>query len=105
MTSLDKIREDLKNIRYYYSRKQIFEEGVPLVGKNNILDIVEKYNKAVCLAPPRLYDLYMCLYIENGTQESVAEYLGYSPEYIRLLNKKLVKYFKEYLDNSAKVAV
>lgn len=98
MISLDKIRNDLKDIRYYYSRRNFFKDELPKIGGNKILEIAEQYNKAICLAPPRLYDLYACLYIENGTQESVAEYLGYSPEYIRMLNKKLLKYFQEYLD-------
>ena len=39
---------------------------------------------------------YVSLYLENNTQESLSESLGYSIEYISKLNRKLVKFF---LDN------
>ena len=32
-----KIREDLKDIRYYYSRKAMFEKASASVGENSIL--------------------------------------------------------------------
>ena len=51
MLSLNKIREDLKEIRYYYSRKEIFDAAFGIVGNNKIFDTVKKYNKAVQNAP------------------------------------------------------
>ena len=90
------IREDLKDIRYYYSRKDVFEKASTNVGNNSILEKVEIYNKAVCTATPRLYDLYVSLYLENNTQESLADKLGYSFEHISRLNSKLIKFFQDY---------
>ena len=92
MKTLNKIREDLKDIRYYYSRKEIFEKVSDSVGENKILEKIEIYNAVVRKAPPRLYDLYVSLYLENNTQESLAARLGYTIEYISRLNSQLVKF-------------
>lgn len=54
---LNQIREDLKNIRYYFSRKSTFEKVSASVGENDIAIILEKYNEVVRSAPPRLYDI------------------------------------------------
>ena len=95
MMSLKQIREDLKNIKYYMSRKNIFESTCINVGKNEILDKVNTYNEMICSAPPRLYDVYVSLYLKNNTQESLAEQLGYSLVYMSLLNSQLIKFFQD----------
>lgn len=95
MKSLSEIREDLKEIRYYYSRKKYIEEGFKVVGTNNIKEKAEHYNSAVRNAPARLYDLYINLYINGYTQEALAEELNYTAEYIRVLNKRLLLFLQE----------
>lgn len=90
------IRDDLKNIRYYYSRKDIFDQATSAIGKNAILKTIALYNEAICLATPRLYDLYVSLYLQNNTQESLSNKLGYSIEHISRLNKQLVEFFQQY---------
>ncbi len=92
---LSQIREDLKNIRYYFSRKATFEKVSASVGKNDIAVKLEKYNEAVRSAPPRLFDLYVSLYLDNNTQESLSDKLGYSVEYISKLNGQLVRFFQK----------
>ena len=37
MLTLKQIRDDLKDIRYYYSRKEAFEQGFRVVGSNDIV--------------------------------------------------------------------
>lgn len=91
---LEKIREELKNIRYYYSRRDVFEKASVSVGKNTTLDIIQKYNDVICSAPPRLYDLYVSLYLQNNTQESLADKFGYTAEHISRLNRQLVKFLQ-----------
>ena len=93
----DSIREDLKDIRYYFSRQKVFDKALGCVGKNAILDKIEMYNSAICLAPPRLYDLYVSLYLENNTQESLSDKLGYALETISRLNSQLIKFFQKNL--------
>lgn len=97
-----KIREDLKDIRYYYSRKAMFEKASASVGENSILKKIDNYNTLIRLAPPRLYDLYVSLYLENNTQESLSDKLGYSVEYISKLNSQLIKFFKTNIDKEEK---
>ena len=80
MLALSKIREDLKEIRYYYARKEIFDSAIGGIGLNEVLNKVKTYNTAVRYAPPRLYDLYVCLYTKNYTQEGLSIELGY-PQY------------------------
>ena len=95
MITLNEIREDLKNIRYYYLRKDMFDEARSFTGRmNEILDKVNMYNDVMQKASPRLYDLYYSLYIRNHTQESLSEELGYTPEYVNKLNKKLLKFLQ-----------
>lgn len=95
------IRNDLKDIRYYFSRKEVFEMAEQSVGCNSIREKIKKYNNLICEAPPRLYDLYVSLYLENNTQESLSEKLGYSIEHICRLNIQLVKFFQKRMEESA----
>ena len=97
MLSLDIIRKELKDVRYYYSRKEIFDLDISYLGANDVLEKVKKYNTAIQSAPPRLYDLYICLYIRNYTQGSLSLELGYTAEYIQMLHKKLLIFLQSYL--------
>jgi len=95
MLTIGIIREDLKDIRYYYLRKATFDEARSFTGRmNEILDKVNMYNEAMQKASPRLYDLYYSLYIKNHTQESLSEELGYTTQYVQRLNKRLLKYLQ-----------
>lgn len=94
MKSAKEIRSDLKDIRYYYSRKSMFDEARKYTGDTaKILKKVDIYNKAITEAPARLFDLYYSLYVQNHTQESFGELLGYSQQYIQRLNDGLVRFF------------
>ncbi len=97
MKTINNIREDLKNIRYYYSRKEKLSKSEGIVGTCKILELVEEYNRTVCQAPPKLYDIYICIYVENNTQESDAERFGYTREYITRLNKQLLAFLQNNL--------
>ena len=94
MISLEKIREDLKDIRYYYARKHIFDTVKSNVGINKILDKVEIYNQAILSAPPRLFDLYVCLYTMGYTQEALSAELGFTPEYVQMQHKKMLLFLQ-----------
>ena len=58
MVPLDKIRSDLKEIRYYYSRKAMFDECKNIVIGSSIMEKVRRYNEAVKTAPPRRFLVY-----------------------------------------------
>lgn len=99
MKSVKEIRDDLKNIRYFFSRKDFFDEVSTSIGENTIKNLVQTYQNVICYAPPRLYDLYVSLYMQNITQEELSYKLGYSPEHISRLNGQLVKFLQMQLDN------
>lgn len=44
MLTLQQIRDDLKDIRYYYSRKEAFENGFRVIGSNDIVGKAKRYN-------------------------------------------------------------
>ena len=94
MVPLSKIRADLKEIRYYYGRKEVFDAAIGGACFNDVLNKVRQYSYAVQAAPPRLHDLYISLYVKNYTQEALAMELGYEPEHIRRLNKQLLLYLQ-----------
>ena len=98
MLNLNEIRADLREIRYYYTRKEIFDDTVKIIGKNNIVEKVMRYNEAVKRATPQLYDLYVGLYIKGFTQEALSEELGYVPQYVQMLHKKLLLFLQEQLN-------
>ena len=98
MITLQQIRDDLREIRYYMSRKKVFDKSATCVGKNTIEQRIELYNGIICKASPRLYDLYVSLYLENHTQESLSEVLGYSVVHIGRLNGQLLKFLQTNLN-------
>lgn len=88
MESLAEVREDLRDIRYYYAHKEMFDKTVKVTGEHELIRKTERYNAAMCTAPPRLYEVYVGLYIYGNTQESLSETLCYSPEHVQRQNKK-----------------
>lgn len=97
MKNLESIRADLKEIRYYYLRKDIFDSAIKIVGSNHILEKVMAYNDAVRCAPPAIYDLYVGLYVNGFSQEALAEEMGYTPAYIQMRHKKLLLFLQSKL--------
>ena len=97
MLDLSEIREDLKEIKYYYSHKDIFEKASKHIGEHSCVAKVNKYNDVIRFAPARLYELYVSLYIENNTLESFADKEGYSYVHIQRFHSQLVKFFQEKL--------
>lgn len=91
------IREDLREIRFYYAHKDTFEKASQYVGEHSCLEKVNKYNSIIKFATPKLYELYVSLYIENNTIESFANKEGYSYTHIQRINALLVKFFQEKL--------
>lgn len=98
MSDLEKVREDLKDIRYYYAHKQVFERASAKQIVNNVIRKAERYNRAMEQAPPILFDLYVSLYIQNNTQAAFAYDRDYSVNYIKDLNNSLCDYIRRALN-------
>lgn len=97
MLTLETIRADLKEIRYYYMRESQFNTAFEQVASNAILEKVQRYSEAVKSAPIKLYDLYINLYTKNYTQEAFAIELSYSPQHVQVMHKKLLLFLREEL--------
>lgn len=95
MKTINEIRKDLNDIKYYYSRTKKMMNQALTFGDCDTAELVKEYSQIVRHATPRLFDLYVSLYVNNMTQESAAEYFGYSREYIARLNKKLLLFIQK----------
>lgn len=95
MTTLNEIRDELKEVKYYYSRQKYLDEAVGFVGVNEVMKIVHKYNTIACKAPIMLYDVYVCRIVKGLTQEATAMEFGVAADYSQKLYKQLLLYFQQ----------
>lgn len=93
MKPITMIRRDLKEIRYYYARKEMFDRMEAIVA-NDIVKKVKSYNLVISKAPVMLYDLYMSIYVFNNTQAAVADDWDVSFSYIRKLHEEMLGYIQ-----------
>ena len=100
MVTFQEIKNDLLEIKFYYTRKKSMDEAFRSLGYNTVIKKVEKYNELIKNAPPQLFDLYVQIYVNHHTQESYADLMGYSREYITKINKRLLHYFLDLLKDS-----
>lgn len=101
MITMEIIKSELEDIKYYHSRRESFDKAFDAVGKNTILQTLERYNKVICFASPKLYEIYVYLYIKCCTQEETAEELCYSVNYVYKLNKKMLEFFYDNMNKEA----
>lgn len=99
--TLEQIRNDLKDIRYYHSRKELLDKAIQLSGQSEILKKIDLYNTAMQSASPKLLDVYYSLYFKNHTQESLSDELGFTVDYIYKMNKQLLKFLQKQLSEAA----
>ena len=95
--TIEQVRKDLREIRYYYSRKKELDYALDTVENSAIQCLLEKYNKVMKLAGIRLYSVYINLYVHNMTQSAMAASENVCPGYIKLLNRNLIKFLAENL--------
>ena len=95
--TLDQVRSDLKEIRYYYSMKELFDLSAKTVQPVSLLEKVARYNEAMKTAPARVFIIYVSLYVQNNSQTALADDWGFTREYIKDLNQRLVEFLQEKL--------
>lgn len=91
--TIQEIKSDLKEIQYYYAHEKDFERANKIVGQNRITEKAEKYNAAVRNASPRLYDVYLSLYVYYNTQIVAADDMDCSVAHVKRLNRQLCEFF------------
>ena len=102
MVTMQEIRKELQDVRYYYKRKEAFDKMLKNGNSNTVLGTVAKYAEVLKTAPQRLLDTYYGLYVENKTQEAFASDLGFSPEYIRRWNAELLTFLQKELSKNGR---
>lgn len=100
MATMRQVYADLKEIRYYYSKRALFESASKCIIESGILEKVNRYNRAMINAPPRLYEVYYCLYVSCATQAALAKRLGCSPSLIKRQNSQLCAYLVQKLNET-----
>ena len=96
--TIQDIKDELQEVKYYYGHKVIFDRALSTVSKNKVLDKVARYNNLVQDAPAQLFGLYVAIYTENNTQLAVALDWGLSEGYVKNLNRKLCEYLLEKIN-------
>lgn len=97
MLTTVQVRNDLREIRYYYSMQDLFDRSAKTVKPLAILQKVERYNTAMQNAPARLFVLYVSLYVEKNTQAALALEWQLTSDYIKELNNKLISFLQSAL--------
>lgn len=95
MLSEGQVRADLREIKYYNSRKELFDKFIADGINSDIVVKMKKYNDAIKSAHIKLYDIYIGLYIRCHTQESLSHDMQYTMDYVQKLNRKLIAFFQE----------
>ena len=95
--TLQQIREDLREIRYYYAKQKEFEQAARCGVGNKIVDKIVLYNKAIASAPMKLYDLYIALYVQNNSLVAVADDWDYSDAHMKWLSRQLNQFLLSLL--------
>lgn len=83
MESMDTIRKELKEVRYYYANREMFDQAAKDVGENEIIKTVNRYNAAVQKAPAKLYALYIGLEVAVSRNNE-----AFYNEFLSVLEKK-----------------
>ena len=63
MLNGSQVKADLKEIRYYYQMKQVFDSAKEIIQPKVLLSKVDRYNSVIKNAPAKLFIIYYSLYI------------------------------------------
>ena len=100
--TLEEVRQDLEDIRCFYTMQKTFVRGASISRNQPIVHKVDMYNKAIAQAPAKLYVTYMELYVENNTQERLGQLWGYTEGNIRYYSRKLCEFLMNYFNKQSK---
>ena len=76
MLTINQVREDLKEIRYYYSMQELFDSAANTVKPLALLNKVERYNAVIKTAPKTIHFILSFIKLPH---ESRARYLPMIP--------------------------
>ena len=98
MITEKQVKEDLAEIKYFYGKQEMFQKAFDVYGMCDIVKKVDKYSSMLSKLPPKLYELYLNMYVKNNTQEATASLMNFSLNHVWNLNKRLVTFFVQELN-------
>jgi len=98
MTTIEKVREDLKILTKYYEYENELKQAFKTVPHPRTQYVLETYTGIIGNAPLDLYMIFYELYVLGSTQENAAETLHYCVEQIRRKNAHLLQYFMDRIN-------
>lgn len=96
--TIEQVRNDLHDIRFYYANKKLFEEIKKNLPPNEIEGKAIKYSLLISEASPKLYLLYSALYVLGKTQVDIANEWCMSIGSIKNLSVKLNEFLHERIN-------
>ena len=104
MITEQKLKADLADVRYYYTRKSALQEAYSVlavedVGSDTKLQsMTERYNRIMYGAPARLVDIYKYVYIDGGTIEGFSIEAHVCGETAKRWHRQLIMYLLEKIN-------
>ena len=92
------LMEELQDVRYYNTRREMFGKAENTGFKAKTLDLIGKYADLIRNAPLRLQMVYHKIFTEGKTQADTARELGISVSYTKSLMRKLYAYLLERIN-------
>lgn len=96
------ITQDLREIKYFYSRQSSLDISSKSFDHVNGIDKVRKYKAIIETAPLQLLDTYVLIYIEGLSADEAAEEVGVSYQTINRRVNQVKKFLAEKLVNNDK---
>jgi len=97
MKSILEIKSELNEIKYYYSMREVFEQGAINGVPSNLENKVNVYNNAISQAPAQLYAFYISYYVNNQKRLVIANSWNTTPQNLQFINRRLCEYFQQVL--------
>lgn len=93
------VKKELKEVRYYYKMKHVFDRNSKEIYPRNIMWLIKKYVTAMEeITDTKMYIIFTELYVNDTTQTDLADAWGVTRDYIKQMNKELTDFFVNYFD-------
>lgn len=73
--TIQDIKDELQEVKYYYGHKAMFDRALSTVSKNKVLEKVARYNDLVQDAPAQLFGC-MSQYTRRTTRSLPSRWIG-----------------------------
>lgn len=90
--TIEQVRNDLKELRYYYIYKTKFDNFFKMIGNHIICEKSKFYSNIILSAPLRIVDYYYESVVQGKTQETIAMESNYSVQNTCLICKQMTDY-------------